>query len=237
MEDDLIASLTRQVKEEVIENYLTERRLISLQMEDIQNQADEVRSASVKVGKRLTRMAYLMVHQDMTEQMSRVIHLPEGSYWSRCIDFKFSRAVRLIRVRAFTDKGKFRKLVMESYNRLYTWMEQYRKKYENLQAECQAVNMNIKKFQGNFDLLTIIGFLKSLDTSLAERKHYLGENFTAEELSSVDRKLYMHTIAFEKLDVPQPLPLPKPEHIESPLGDLANEVYRKYQESVKRLMQ
>ncbi len=66
-------------------------------------------------------------------------------------------------------------------------------------------------FSKNFDLLSILGFLKSLDIGDLERKHFLGENFTAEELASVDQKLYIGAIKFEELRVPAPLTLPKPE--------------------------
>jgi hypothetical protein len=81
-----------------------------------------------------------------------------------------------------------------------------------------------------------LSFLKSLDTCNIERKHYLGENFTAEELASVDQTLYIGAIKFEELLVPAPLTLPKPEAAEFAMTELANEVYRKYQKSVQRLL-
>jgi len=236
MEDDLISSLTRQVKEEVIENYLTERRIVGLQIEDIEAQAEEARFQALKTGRRLSRLAYLMVQPEMLKKLLDLLNISSPSFWNDCLEKKFSRGIRLIRVRALTDKGKFRKLLLEAYNRLYRWMENYRKVYEELNAECRAVNMNIDKFQKNFDLLTILNFLKSLDPTALERKHYLGENFTAEELSSVDRTLYLHPIRFENLEVPAPPALPEPEAIESALSDLANEIYRRYQDQIKGIM-
>ena len=41
-EDDLLTCLTRQVKEDVIENYLTERRLVELQIEELESTARNV---------------------------------------------------------------------------------------------------------------------------------------------------------------------------------------------------
>jgi len=58
MEDDLIASLTHQVKEEVVENYLAERRLLEVQTEELTKQADEARAHAVRTGRRLTRLAH-----------------------------------------------------------------------------------------------------------------------------------------------------------------------------------
>lgn len=237
MENDLICSLTRQVKEEVIENYLTERCLIGFQMEDLEKRAEEVRQRAVKVGRRLSRLAFLMTHKDMLDKLVSLLKIEQSSFWCQCLEGKLTKGIRFIRVRALTDKGKFRKLVLEAYSRLYKWMENYRQSYEDLEAECRAVNSNISKFQSNFDLLTILSFLKNLDSGTLERKQYLGENFTAEEMASIDQKLYLHPVSFEKMDLPQPVSLPTPERIEEPLSDLAHQVYRKYQMQVKRIMQ
>lgn len=236
MEDDLIASLTHQVKEEVVENYLAERRLLEVQTEELTKQADEARAHAVRTGRRLTRLAHLVVQGDMQEKLVQILQIPPDSFWSNCLNQRFSRGVRFIRVRGLTDKAKFRKLLLESYARLFMRMEEYRKSFDNIQAECLAVNNNIRRFQKNFDLLTIINFLKSLDTVTLERKIYLGENFTAQELASVDQKLHINPISFDKLEVPHPLPLKKPELLEEPLSELAVSVYKRFQSDVKRIL-
>ncbi|NTW37002.1 MAG: hypothetical protein HGB17_12940 [Syntrophobacteraceae bacterium] len=237
MEDDLISSLTRQVKDEVIENYLTERCIVGFQMEDVQKRGEEAGLLAVKTGRRLSRMAYLMVSPNMQQRLMHILHVPEGSFWASCIQGKFARDTRFIQVRALTDKGKFKKLVLEANNRLYQWMDDYRKTYEDLAAECRGVNLNIDKFQKNFDLLTILSFLKNLDTTTLERKQFLGENFTAQELSSIDEKLFLHHVSIEKLNIPPPLTLPKREVVEYSLNESAGEIYRTHQGKVKRLME
>ena len=52
----------------------------------------------------------------------------------------------------------------------------------------------------------------------------------------MDQKLYIGLIKFEDLQVPVPLPLPAPDQVERPMTELAQEVYRKYQQAVKRLL-
>jgi len=237
MEEDLIASLTHQVKEEVIENYLTERRIVALQIEDIYDRAEGLQASAVKTGRRLNRLAFLVITPEMRKALINLLTVPELSFWKESMDKKFARGVRFIRVKSLTDRGKFKKLLMESYHRLFDHMEHYRKAYEDLRNEVRAVNSNIAKFQHNFDLLTIINFLKGLDTHAIERKHFLGENFTAEELASVDRKLHIRSISFEELELPQPLVLRKPDTMEGTLSDFALEIYRKHQSHVKRIMQ
>lgn len=236
MEDDLICSLTRQVKEEVIENYLTERCIVGLQIEEIQSRAEALKAKAAQTGLRLSRLAHLMTHPDMTLKLLQLLGIPSDSFWSTSADRQFNRGARYIRVRAFTDRGRFRKLVLEAYERLYSWMEEYRKAYEDLMQECRAVNTNISRFQKNFDLLTILSFLKSMDTRELERKQYLGDNFTADEMASIDKKLYLPPIVFERFGIPEPLSLPNPAAIENGLDALASEVYRKYEASVRNLL-
>jgi hypothetical protein len=237
MEDDLICSLTRQVKEEVIENYLTERCIVGFQMEDVEKRGEEARLLAVKTGRRLSRLAFLMISHDMQQRLMHILHVPEGSFWASCIEGKFSRDTRFIRVRALTDKGRFKKLVLEANARLYQWMDHYRKVHEDLVAECRGVNLNIDKFQKNYDLLTILNFLKNLDTSALERKQFLGENFTAQELASIDQKLYLHHVSIEKLNISPPLTLPKREVVDYSLNELAGEIYRKYEGQVRRILE
>lgn len=236
MDEDLISCLTRQVKEDVIENYLTERRLIGLQIEEVHKQAAEVQALAQKTGRRLHRLIQLMIHPEMVKRLFSLLKIPPSSFWYDCTHERFARGVRFIRVRALTDRGKFRKLALEAYLRFYRRMRRYEEAYGELTGLCQAVNSNIKHFQRNFDLLTILSFLKGLDTSTLERKQFLGENFSADEIASVDQKLFIGLIKFEELEVPAPLPLPPPDQADPPIAELVLEVYGKYQKFVKRLL-
>ncbi|QCQ22060.1 hypothetical protein [Desulfoglaeba alkanexedens] len=236
MEDDLISCLTRQVKEEVLENYLTERRIIEIQTEDLEAKAAEVRRLADETGQRMARLGFLMLHPDMLGRCAELLRIPSPSFWRDCLEKQAFRGVRFIRVSALTDKGKFRKLVLESYRRLFAWMNDYRKAYEDLEIECRAVNHNIKSFHQNFDLLTILNFLKNLDVCAVEQKHFLGENFTPEEMASVEQKLHFQKQTLTRFGLPEPLSLPRPAAVEESLSALARDVYRRYQSQVKRIV-
>ena len=154
MEDDLVISLTRQVKEEVIENYLLERRLIDLQIEHLNMQAEETRRLAWTVERRLARLFFLMIHSDMQRRLREILGMGAGS-WDAGTNVTFTRKVPLIRVRALTQKRKFRKLLLESYSRLHYWMEKYREHYEDLASERLAVNSEHRflpeEFRPSFD--------------------------------------------------------------------------------------
>ncbi len=234
-EDDLVASLTRQVKEEVIENYLLERRLIDLQIEHLNMQADETRRHAWMVERRLARLSFLMIHSDMQSRLREMLGIVAG-FWNACLNVIFTRQVPLIRVRALTQKRKFRKLLLESYSRLHYWMEKYKQHYEDLASERSAVNRNIDSFQKNFDLLSILNFLRNLDMQGIEKKKILGDNFTAKEMAELDNNLYIRPISMEILNVPAPLDIPALDSIRGKLSNLAEEIFQRYGEEVKKIL-
>jgi prefoldin subunit 5 len=236
MEDDLVTSLTRQVKEEVIENYLMERRLIELQIEHLDTRAAEIRKMAWTVGLRLARLSSLMIHPDMQSRLQQLLAMSSRHFWIACLNVKFKRKVRLIWVRALTKKAKFRKVILESYSRLFYRMRQYKEQYEELTNECSAVNSNINSFQKNFDLLSILNFLRNLDMRGIERKKILGDNFTAMEMAELDKNLYISPVSMEKLNAPAPLDLPEVGSIRGELDNLAEEIFERYREQVKKIL-
>ena len=236
MEDDLVTCLTRQVKEEVIENYLLERRLIELQIEHLNMQADETRRQAWTVGKTAGKAFF---SHDSSGHATPAPGNPWNGgrlFWVACLNVKFTRKVRLIRVRALTQKRKFRKLLLESYSRLHYRMKKYKQQYEDLASERSAVNRNIDSFQKNFDLLSILNFIRNLDMQGIERKKILGDNFTAKEMAELDKNLYIRPVSMEKLNAPAPLDLPEPGSVRGKLTDLAEEIFQRYGEEVKKIL-
>jgi hypothetical protein len=105
-----------------------------------------------------------------------------------------------------------------------------------LVAECDAVNLNIRKFRGNFDLLAILNLLRGLDPEGTQQRVVLGENFTAEERSSLDAKLHIPLVDVTRFNIPSPIVLPAPKAVEKHLTDLSNEVFEKFQGQVRRIL-
>lgn len=236
MEDDIISSLTRQIKEEVIENYVRERNLVFLQIESLLWQAGKVRARALASGRCLQRLACLTIHPEMTARLARALGIPPDSYWSGCLKRDIPDKLRLICVRGLTEKSRFRKLVLEAFRLLVAGMEAYRRAYEELDAEYRGVNHNIEAFQKNFDVLSILSFLRNLDTLAVEKKLTLGENFTAEEMSSLDRKLYIRPMRFDELNVPPPLSIPNHGQCLKRLAELADEIRRRYPAEVRKIL-
>ncbi|MFV9645332.1 MAG: hypothetical protein ACNYWU_05865 [Desulfobacterales bacterium] len=226
MQDDFISALTQEVKEEVIQNYLYERRLIEEQIHYADELAEHVAQLQEMLSGRFARMYDLLFETGFINEFVNILGLKEPPFNDRIgKDSKCRKDVRFIKVHGLTNRARFRKLVLEAYRRLVTWNDKYKDAYENLTEECKAVNTNLTKFEKNHDLLTIISFLKSMDSAEIVKKHFMGENFTPEELGAVEKSLHFKPVQIEQFNLIQPLQLPDPDTIRKELGALANSIY------------
>jgi hypothetical protein len=237
MKDDIIGALTQEVKEEVIENYLYERKLIEEQM----NHVDELAEHAAKLGERLyrrfARIYEYLLEPEFIDHFVQLLGMKEAFYEARFRkDPNFRKGLRFIKVRGLTNRAKFRKLLREAYRRLYVWNEAYEEAYEDLKSEAKAVNHNLKKFEDEFDLLTILNFLKDMDVEFIEKKHFLGDNFTPEEIASVETTLRLRPIRIGRFNLVAPLTIPEPRAVERQLNVLADRVYDKLGDRLRRLI-
>ena len=229
--------MTREIRDEVMERYVAERRLIELQVESLQEQVGAVRGCAAATAERMTRLGFWMVQRDLREDLVRTLNIPADSPWRKYLVEGFSYQLHSVQVSALRDRIKLRKILIKAYQRTCSWMLRYSKAYQNFEAECEAVNTNIRDFQKNFELRDVLSFLKGLDTVAAERAHFLGGNFTAEELCSVDEKLRFHLVTVERFDVPPPLLLPDSDALEDSLADFAERIYVYHQAEIKHLIE
>lgn len=237
MQDDFISALTREVKEEVVQNYLYERRLIEEQIHYVEELAKHAAQLQEMLCCRFARMYDLLFKTGFINEFVKILGLKEPPFNDRIgKDSKYRKGLRSIKVRSFTDKARFRKLTLEAYQRLVIWNNKYKEAHENLKEECNAVNTTLAKFEKNHDLLTIINFLKSMDVGDIVKKHFMGENFTPEELGAVEKSLDFKPVQIERFNLVPPPQLLDPDTVQKELGSLANNVYAKYSNRTKELI-
>lgn len=56
------------------------------------------------------------------------------------------------------------------------------------------------------------------------------------EMAELDKNLYISSVLMEKLNVPAPLDLPESGSIRVELGNLAEEIFQRYGEEVKKIL-
>jgi len=226
MEDDIISALTQEVKQEVVENYLYERRLIEEQIGYVKELAEQTRLLQDRLYRRFARIYELLGEKEFVDQFVQLVGLNSVPFETRFQkDPDFRKGLKFIKVWGLTQKAKFKRLLSEAYRRLFRCNEVYVEGYENFEAECRAANHNLKRFENGFDLLTILNFLKDMDVDFIEKKHWLSDNFTPGEMTAVEASLTFKPIRMESFNLTPPTNLPEPKSIQRELNDLADCVF------------
>jgi hypothetical protein len=207
------------------------------QIDYVKELAEHTAQLQEQLYKRFARM-YDLLHEPMfLNEFVRVLKVEDAPFVDRFVKApEYPKGVRFIKVHGLTDRGRFRKLLLESYRRLLVWNDQYKEAYEDLEQECRAVNENLKKFEKDHDLLTILNFLRDMDVERIQRKHFLGDNFTPKEMGSIETSLRFKPIRMEQFKLIPPPSLPKLNAIERQLNALADSVYGQRGDRVKMLI-
>lgn len=237
MQDDLISAMTQEVKEEVINNYLYERRLIEQQISYVKEIADHAAQLQEMLFKRFARMYDLLLNPEFINKFMLLLGLKEAPFKDRIADQpEYRKDVLFIKVRGLTDRSKFKKLLLEAYRRLCKWNNKYLEAYRNLIEECEAVNHNLKKFEDNHDLLTILNFLKGMNLEEITKKHFMGDNFAPEEIASIEKTLRFKRVGIKQFNLIPPPSLPELADVRNQIASLANSVYDQYSDNMKTLI-
>jgi hypothetical protein len=237
VQDDIIAALTQEVKEEVIENYLYDRKLIEEQVNYVNELAEQTGELEEKCSRRFARMYDSLIEPEFIDEFREALGLKDDPFGERLDkDSRDRKHLGQVKVRGLTHRARFKKLLLESYRGLYTWTSQYKEAYEDLQGECKAVNQNLKKFENDYDLLTLLRFLKDMDVEFIEKKHWLSDNFTPEEMASIETSLSFRPIRMEQFKLNPPPSLPEPNKIQRQLKALADCVCGQCGDRIKTLV-
>ncbi len=234
MSDDLISALTQEVKAEVVNNYLYERRLVEEQTKYVKELADYVTQLQEMLSKRFVRIYDLLLKPEFINEFMLLMGLKEIPFNEQIADgLEYRKDVRFIKVRGLTDRSKFKKLLLESYKKLHDWNNRYLEAYRKLLEECEAANYNLKRFEDSHDLFTTLSFLKNMDIEEIAKKHFMGDNFSPEEIASIEKTLRFKPVSIEQFNLLLPLDLPEPIDVRSRIKFLANSVYDRYSNKIK----
>lgn len=237
MQDDFITSLTYEIREEILEKYFYERRLIELQIPRVHELAQHAQKLEHKLRVCFARLDELLIDNHYVRQFAEIIgHKSHLLKKQKDFGTPNRKVPIIIKLGGITSKGKFKKLLFEEYQKLCGLIEAYRESYENLREECNAVNYNMEKFEKNYDLMIIINFLKSMDTELVMKKYFMGSNFTPEEIGAVGEGLAFKKILFEQFQLTEPPEVPDLKTIHNLLTVLANKIYAGHTNQIKTLL-
>ena len=192
-DEDLISALNQAVRQEVLENYLRERRII----EEEGNILLEACSAF---------HGGLSAWDQHKLLLSRALLTPDGAARFFALagltpppEPCLRPELVFIPPRVLGRCRRHQKLIEQLYRDM--WDERLRLNEERRRVMDlrQEVNEDILSFERNHDLLTLSAYLRSLDPQELQRRKILGVNFTAKETAASAENLSFRPFSLERL--------------------------------------
>lgn len=173
MEPDIAQFLSYEVKKELADRYFGFRKLIE---EDKQSLAQKVWHHTVTMEQNicldLVRIYILLQDDELIHRFLAVTGLEEKIYYdpylleSPTIRKKVFEGMK---ARGWTRRGRFIHLVLDAYDILVQHVAKYIDSFGELLADQETIEEEIKLFYRRHDLGNIMGFLRALESSGAEK--------------------------------------------------------------------
>lgn len=229
MEQDIAKILSYEIRKELADRYFGFRKVIE---EDKQALDEQVRFQTITIEQQicldLVRIYILLKDKELIDKFLSLVGLAEDMYYDQYVVESPTirqRVFETVKVRGFTKAGRFVNLILDSYDSLVTHVENYRDKFGELQQSQETIEEEIKLFYQKNDLGNIMGFLRSLDSSEAD-KSSIGAGGGLCNIDELEKKM--------RVEPPQPicqlLPLIPPlvplRQIRKKLKNLAKQAYK-----------
>ncbi len=169
MESTIEKALAYEIKKEIAERYFGFRKLIE---DDTLDLKEKIRLHSIILEKRIcfdvVRIYMLLQDEKLIQEFIDLTGWEERFYYDPYLTESPTLRARVftgVRKRGLTKAGRFKNLLLDSYSRLVTYVEQYRESLAVLKESQETIDAEIKLFYKKNDIGNIMGFLRSLDTS------------------------------------------------------------------------
>jgi hypothetical protein len=212
---DIAKFLNYEIKKELADRYFGFRKLIE---EDKELLVHDIYYCNRTVGKRivedLNRMYILLKGEKLIQTFLDLTGMEEKIYFDQYILTSPTIRARIfagVKTRGLTAAGRFKNLVMITYEQLVTDVEEYREKYEELLISQETIEEEIKIFYRQNDISSIMGFLRNMDVPSAPVGVMQGTMETG-FAESMEKKLRLSPpvqVATEIPIVPPLIPLPQ----------------------------
>ncbi|MFH1137469.1 MAG: hypothetical protein V1816_15480 [Pseudomonadota bacterium] len=213
-DDGFVNALTYQVKEEVVGNYMRERLILEEEIGEYNQRLKAYDRLEDETRRIRLELACLLVSPDNYREFFRLLGFepPPLARLGGLGDQYGPPACPLgLSPRGFTQKRRYVNLVMKTYSRLFDQALAAGRMAGSILDLAAEVNGDITTFQRNYDLLGLIGFLKSMDVSMELKKKFLGDNFTPRDWGSLEQEMTFKKVNPEARGVRAWPELPPPE--------------------------
>ncbi len=167
MQDDISKVLALEVKKEMADRYFGFRKLIEDDIHDFDDQviASHVRLEQ-KIGFDLVRLYILLKDEALIHEFFHRAGLDQLIFYDLYMTESPTIRKRVFAeqtIRGLTRAGRFKNMVLDSYQSLSNDIDEYRENMMTLSEERETIAEEIRLFYKKHDLGTMMDFLRSLD--------------------------------------------------------------------------
>jgi hypothetical protein len=235
MEQDIGKALTYQIKKEIAERYFGYRKFIEEDRQALEAMIPDLHSLyEQKIGRDIVRIYVLLRDLDLIDEFLRLAGWEGRPFFDQYIvesETIRGQLLKNMELHGWMPHSRFTNLLLDSYERLYLDIFEYRKKLDEVLEEAKVIDEEIRQFKEKFSLGEIMGFLKTLDRR-DDLTGVLGENLPGGEVEDLSSRLDLAPIGDLERILPKVLELPAPNKVKSSLKDLARRAVKAHKKEV-----
>ena len=231
-------NLAIEIKKEIAENYYGEKVYLEEKWKEYEEILKELRALKEKLSTEALRMVLLLNDSSIINRLEKELAFPllecakESPYWEKGKEGEKQILKELFLPFAFTEKGRFKKVVFKAYERFFDTLKKYQKKLKEASAWYRFAKEDTEAFHKNFDIGTILNFFSRLDGSETE-----GVEEKAKVWEELSKSL--------RIPIPQPpeknFPIyktpPEPKKVKKLLFKIADLYFKTHPQEAKKTLE
>ncbi|MCF8032098.1 MAG: hypothetical protein K9K66_02510 [Desulfarculaceae bacterium] len=206
-DEQFIQALQQAVKQEIIQNYFRERRIVEEEILLVTEAASAWLGGLSLWERHRALLGRALGRREAWEEFFAIAGLDPPS--PHGVDLA-APAVGLARIRGLTRGARYASLIKGLYQGLVDEAEALEAERLKALDLMEEVNQDILIFESNHDLMMLSSYLRSLDPVELQRRKILGVNFTAKEKMLSAEALSFRPLKAAKMGLDQPGPRPRP---------------------------
>jgi len=234
VEDDFLTALQHAIKEEIVENYFHERRVIEEEKAEVDELLAGQAQAAEKVNQAKASLEALLVEPGFAAKLWESAGRSSGAKLEKDEPHYPAWTWPL---RALSWRVCYRNRVCCAAGEVWSVQQQYEEALAELDSLIQEVNADIDRFQANFDFLLLSSVINQLDQETLAKKHFLGSALEGNDRLSLDERLRLPKIKVRVEELRVLPPLPPARCFQEAAGQVAREVLKAHPRLARGLVE
>jgi len=190
--NDFLNALVYEVKEEVINSYFHERLIIESEIEYYKTRKKELNRLEEQIFLTLNELLEWIPEKMAKQDLIKMLLKDNEKPFKQKDTCEYTYLIP--KISGMTIRTRYIKILLCLYKNLYDAHKNLIEKRNHVNKELNILNQRIINFQQNHDLMSILSFMRKMDIDVQFKKKFLGYNFNATEMGSLEKELFIKKI-------------------------------------------